>query len=106
MQVSLPGRRRIVAEHEILTVRNDETYTRKMGSSQTSLVAKCPSCNVEMRDMGDVPFRTGGTSGAAHLLFGNWAELGEGLLHLDAFVCHSCGRVEFFADSQTRDSLG
>ena len=35
--------------------------------------------------MGDIPFRTGGTSGAAHLLFGNWAELGEDVLHLDAF---------------------
>jgi hypothetical protein len=58
-----------------------------------------------MADMGDIPFRTGGSSGAAHLLFGNWAELGEGLLHLDAFVCQSCGRVQLFADSQTRDSI-
>ncbi len=58
-----------------------------------------------MVDMGDIPFRTGGTSGAAHLFFGNWAELGEGILHLDAFVCQSCGRVQLFADSETRDSL-
>jgi len=58
-----------------------------------------------MADMGDIPFRTGGSSGAAHLLFGNWAELGEGLLHLDAFVSKSCGRVQLFADSQTRDSI-
>ena len=58
-----------------------------------------------MTDMGDIPFRTGGSSGAAHLLFGNWAELGEGLLHLDAFVCQSRGRVQLFADSETRDSM-
>lgn len=74
-------------------------------SSQTSMLAKCPSCNIPMTDMGDIPFRTGGTSGAAHLLFGNWAELGEGILHLDALVCQNCGRVQLFADSQTRDSL-
>ena len=55
-----------------------------------------------MVDMGDIPFRTGGTSGAAHLLFGNWAELGEDVLHLDAFLCQSCGRVQLFADSHQR----
>jgi len=59
-----------------------------------------------MTDLGDIPFRTGGTGGAAHLLFGNWAELGEGVLHLDAFVCQSCGRVQLFADQQARDSKG
>jgi hypothetical protein len=58
-----------------------------------------------MVDMGDIPFRTGGTSRAAHLLFGNWAGLGEGVLHLDAFVCQKFGRVQLFADSRTRDSL-
>jgi hypothetical protein len=69
------------------------------------LEIKCPSCDVPMMDMGDIPFRTGGSSGAAHLFFGNWAELGEGLLHLDAFVCQTCGRVQLFADSGTRNSI-
>jgi hypothetical protein len=55
-----------------------------------------------MVDMGDIPFRTGGTSGVAHMLFGNWAELGEGVLHLDASACQRCGRVQLFADSRTR----
>jgi hypothetical protein len=58
-----------------------------------------------MMDMGDNPFRTGGSTGAAHLLLGNWAELGEDILHLDVFVCQSCGRVQLFADRQTRDSM-
>ena len=66
---------------------------------------KCQSCNTAMVDMGDIPFRTGGTNGAAHIFLGNWAELGEGVLHLDAFVCQNCGRVQLFADSRTRDSL-
>ncbi|TMI41725.1 hypothetical protein E6H21_02710 [Candidatus Bathyarchaeota archaeon] len=74
-------------------------------TSQTILAVKCQSCNTAMVDMGDIPFRTGGTRGAAHLLFGDWAELGEGILHLDAFLCQNCGRVQLFADSQTRDSL-
>ena len=74
-------------------------------ASETSVLANCPSCNTAMTDMGDIPFRTGGMGGAAHMLFGNWAELGEGLLHLDAFVCQSCGRVQLFADQRTRDSM-
>ena len=74
-------------------------------TSQTSLAVKCQSCNTAMVDMGDIPFRTGGTSGAAHIFLGNWAELGEDVLHLDAFLCQNCGRVQLFADSQTRDSL-
>ncbi|HZY46898.1 MAG TPA: hypothetical protein VFE96_03780 [Candidatus Bathyarchaeia archaeon] len=74
-------------------------------ASQTSMLGKCPSCNTPMSDMGDIPFRTGGTSGAAHLLFGNWAELGEGILHLDALVCQNCGLVQLYADTQTRDSM-
>jgi hypothetical protein len=58
-----------------------------------------------MSDMGDIPFRTGGTGPVGHLIMGSWAELGESLLHLDAFVCQNCGRVQLFADSQTRDSF-
>jgi len=38
-----------------------------------------------MEDMGDVPFRTGGSRGAWKLSFGEWAELGEDLLNLDVF---------------------
>ncbi len=70
------------------------------------MLRNCSTCNIPMTDMGDIPFRTGGMGGAAHLLFGNWAELGEGLLHLDAFYCQNCGRVQLFADQQTQDSLG
>ncbi len=66
---------------------------------------KFQTCNTGLVDMGDIPFRTGGTSGAAHILFGNWAELGEDVLHLDAFLYQDCGKVQLFADSKTRDSL-
>ena len=46
--------------------------------------------------MGDIPFRTGGTGPVGHLILGSWAELGENLLHLDAFICQNCGRVQLF----------
>ena len=88
-----------------LRARNLLSRILSESSSQTSIAVKCQSCNNAVVDMGDIPFRTGGTSGAAHLLFGNWAELGEDVLHLDAFLCQQCGRVQLFADSQTRDSL-
>jgi len=48
-----------------------------------------------MTSMGVEEFRVGGTSGGWKLLFGEWAELGEGLLALEALACGSCHRVEF-----------
>ena len=53
----------------------------------------------------DVPFRIGGSSGGWHLMFGQWAELGEQLLSFDLYICNQCGRVQLFADDQTRKSL-
>ncbi len=73
--------------------------------SQTVTSVKCPSCNVDMEAVLDVPFRIGGTRGGWKLLFGEWAELGEELLSFDLYVCHQCGRVQLFADDKTRKSL-
>jgi len=53
----------------------------------------------------DVPFRIGGSSGGWKLLFGEWAELGEDTLSFNLYVCHQCGRVQFFADQKTRETL-
>jgi len=44
--------------------------------------------------MGVDEFRVGGTTGGWKLLFGEWAELGEGTLRLEVFACGSCGKVE------------
>jgi hypothetical protein len=65
----------------------------------------CTHCSEAMEGVLDVPFRIGGTSGSWHLLFGDWAELGEGLLSFDVNVCHKCGRVQLFAEEKTRESL-
>jgi hypothetical protein len=40
-------------------------------------------------------FRVGGTKGGWKLLFGEWAELSEGMVSFEIFVCGDCRRVEF-----------
>ena len=44
--------------------------------------------------MGVEKFRVGGSSGAWTALFGQWAELGEELIPLEAWACPTCRRVE------------
>ncbi len=55
----------------------------------------CLRCAGPLRSMGIEAFRVGGTSGGWKLLFGEWAELGEGMLDLEVRACSSCGHVEF-----------
>jgi len=78
-----------------------------MSQNQSQAVAsvKCYSCDVDTEAVLDVPFRIGGSSGGWHLMFGQWAELGEELLSFNLYICHQCGRVQMFADQQTRKSL-
>jgi len=45
--------------------------------------------------MGVDEFRVGGTTGGWKLLFGELAELGEGMLKLEVRACSSCRQVEF-----------
>jgi len=49
-----------------------------------------------MTSLGQLPIGGGGTSGGWHLLFGNLADLSEGMVALDAYRCDTCKRVEFF----------
>jgi hypothetical protein len=49
-----------------------------------------------MQSLGQIPIRTGGTSGGWHLLLGEWADAGEGLFPLDVYRCSTCKRIEFF----------
>jgi len=44
--------------------------------------------------MGIERLRIGGTGGGWKLLFGEWAELGEDMLPLEALACARCRRVE------------
>ena len=56
----------------------------------------CRDCNVELQSLGQLPVRMGGTSGGWHLLFGEWADVSEGVRPLDAYRCSQCGRLEFY----------
>ena len=54
----------------------------------------CLRCRGPIQSMGIDEFRVGGTTGGWKLLFGELAELGEGMLRLEVFACASCGKVE------------
>ena len=54
----------------------------------------CLRCGATIQSMGVEEFRVGGTSGGWKLLFGEFAELGEGILKLEVRACGSCGNVE------------
>ncbi|MGH7598376.1 MAG: hypothetical protein ACREOI_18625 [bacterium] len=61
-----------------------------------SVTLQCPLCRVPLQALGQVPVRTGGTGGGWHLLFGEWADVGETVLHLDVYRCPQCSRLEFY----------
>jgi hypothetical protein len=54
----------------------------------------CLRCGGPIQSMGIEEFRVGGSTGGWKLLFGEWAEVGEGMLKLEVFACGSCGKVE------------
>jgi hypothetical protein len=54
----------------------------------------CLRCDGPIQSMWIYEFRVGGTTGGWKLLFGEWAELGEGTLRLEVFACPRCGKVE------------
>jgi len=54
----------------------------------------CLRCGKELHALGEIELRTGGTTGAWKLLFGEWAELGEGKMRVDVLACPACRRLE------------
>jgi hypothetical protein len=54
----------------------------------------CLRCGERLQAVGYESFRVGGTSGGWHMIFGNLAELGEGMLDFEVFACPSCRKVE------------
>jgi hypothetical protein len=84
--------------------------TTKIGNGHAIMeekeAKKCHSCGVEMQYMGEIPFRTGGTSGAWIFLFDKIAQASEDTLPLYVYVCPKCRRTELFMDEKTfRDQL-
>jgi len=54
----------------------------------------CLRCGAALTSMGVDEFRVGGTTGGWKLLFGEWAELGEGMLRLEVRACSVCRTVD------------
>ena len=65
----------------------------------------CLRCTRELLLVGTPSFRIGGSAGAAHLIFGNWAELGETTFPLEVLACDSCGYVELRLPEKDRARL-
>jgi hypothetical protein len=55
----------------------------------------CLRCGQTMTNSGVEQIRVGGTSGGWKSMFGELAEVGEGMLPLELLVCPNCRRVEF-----------
>ena len=55
---------------------------------------KCLRCGGQLQSIGVEGFRVGGSSGGWKLVFGEWAELGEGLLSLEVLACTQCRKAE------------
>ena len=68
-----------------------------MHEGDNSAADKCLRCGGALTSMGVEQFRVGGTTGGWKLLFGEWSELGENMLALEALVCEQCRKVEFRA---------
>ena len=57
---------------------------------------KCPNCQIDLRGLGQLPVRVGGSTGGWHLFLGEWADFSEGIRPLDLYRCEKCGRLEFY----------
>ncbi|MGA3030415.1 MAG: hypothetical protein ABSE58_06730 [Candidatus Limnocylindrales bacterium] len=62
--------------------------------SQSTSYGQCLRCGVELTVVGVESFRVGGTSGGWKMLFGELAELGEGMMDFEVFACPQCRKVE------------
>jgi hypothetical protein len=54
----------------------------------------CLRCGTLLQPVGIESFRVGGSSGGWKMLFGELAELGEGMIDFEIFACPACRKVE------------
>ena len=55
---------------------------------------RCLRCGAELHSLGETDLRTGGSRGAWKLIFGEWAEIGEGTMRVELLACPQCRRLE------------
>ena len=67
-----------------------------MSHSPSEAQLQCLRCQSALSYLGQIPLRAGGKSGGMNFLLGEWAALGERLIHLDVYRCSTCGHLEFF----------
>ena len=65
-----------------------------MGEREAVPPSECVRCGGVLQSLGVEPFRVGGTTGGWKMLFGEMAEIGEGMLDLEVLACQRCRTVE------------
>ncbi len=70
---------------------------------QKNEVKRCPSCGSEMKFAFAADFRFGASELDMPGL--ELPQNNEGLLPLDVFVCSSCGKIDFYAGPEIKQSL-
>ena len=58
---------------------------------------ECLRCGVQLQVVGVESFRVGGSSGGWHMIFGNLADIGEGMMDFEVFACPNCRKIELRA---------
>jgi hypothetical protein len=74
---------------------SDDIEVRLATDAERQRALDCLRCGSVVRAQGPIDIRVGGHAGGWGLLFGDWADVDEGLLKLDLFSCPKCGHIEF-----------
>ena len=67
-----------------------------MPAAPDRVAPECAACGGALRSLGPIPVRSKGTSGGWIFLFGNLAQMGEKVLHLDTYRRTKCRHLEFY----------
>ena len=73
----------------------DPATTEALARSHAITGDSCLRCGNPVASIGIEKFRVGGTGGGWKLVFGEFGELGEGMIALEVFACRTCRHVEF-----------
>lgn len=86
-------------------INPEKTAAEQAATEQAEREARnmCPFCATQMRDAGELELRHGGNSGGWKLLFGDLAELGEGMLRVSTRACPACGFLALFRRGTRRE---
>jgi hypothetical protein len=72
-----------------------------MSDERRAMGELCLRCRTELQSLGQTDLRTGGSRGAWKLIFGEWAELGEGTMKVELLACPKCRRLDLRLPERT-----